>query len=680
MALIVAFTVAAPALDATAAANSFSDDDQSVHETSIEYIAAEGITNGCNPPTNDRYCPERTVTRAEMAAFLSRSTKVPRRAKQTFNDVANSVFATEIAKIAAAGITSGCNPPANDLYCPDDPVTRGQMAAFLARAFDLASTDTEYFNDDDSSIFEGDINAVAEAGITVGCGTGTFCPNSPVTRGQMASFLHRAMTGGGEKPPPLPPPGTNPPGTNPPGGTVPPPPPPGEPGTLPAPGAAKPAGAVSVTTSQSLASVVASHPAGTTFYLEKGVHRMTYVRPKDRNTFVGAPGAILSGARQLTSFTQSGGVWAASGQTQQNEQKGTCIDGYSGCVYPEALFIDGQEIWQVTSLSAVKSGTWYFDYGKNIIYIGDNPAGRLVETSVTPVAFDGSAVGVTIRDLTIEKYATPAQMGAIHGQTDRNGPYGNDWLIEGNEIRYNASSGVALGHNMLVRDNFIHHNGRTGIGSGLAQNATVDGNEISYNCGGTGFLCSGWGGGGIKLAGANGTVMRSNYVHHNFGKGMHVDVQATNSTFDANTVVNNDGTGIFVEVSTGALVRNNVVKDNGFRRPDARGAGITISSSQDVTVTGNQVINNALGIVANLHDREPGMDNLTVTNNVIVSPDGHSGVRNKTNSLSELNGMSLTWDYNTYDLGSGKQFVYGEQSLTTAGWLALNLDKHSTFR
>ena len=54
-----------------------------------------------------------------------------------FVDVAGSVFAGDIEKVAAAGVTRGCNPPVNDRYCPDGFVTRGQMAAFLSRALDL---------------------------------------------------------------------------------------------------------------------------------------------------------------------------------------------------------------------------------------------------------------------------------------------------------------------------------------------------------------------------------------------------------------------------------------------------------------------------------------------------------------------------------------------------------------
>jgi hypothetical protein len=67
------------------------------------------------------------------------------------------------------------------------------MAAFLARALSLPPAGRDHFADDDGSTFEGDINRLAEAGITTGCGDGRFCPDRPVDRGQMAAFLRRAI-------------------------------------------------------------------------------------------------------------------------------------------------------------------------------------------------------------------------------------------------------------------------------------------------------------------------------------------------------------------------------------------------------------------------------------------------------------------------------------------------------
>ncbi len=114
----------------------FGDDDGSVHEASIEAIADVGITLGCNPPVNDLYCPNSSVTREQMATFLVRALSLAP-ASGSFTDTAGSVHEANIGALAAAGITLGCNPPANDLYCPDKSVTRAQMATFLTRALNL---------------------------------------------------------------------------------------------------------------------------------------------------------------------------------------------------------------------------------------------------------------------------------------------------------------------------------------------------------------------------------------------------------------------------------------------------------------------------------------------------------------------------------------------------------------
>lgn len=174
----------------------FLDDDGNVHEGSIEAIAAVGITVGCNPPANDRYCPADSVTRGQMAAFLVRSLGLGSVNDDYFSDDDDSVFEDDINRLAAAGITRGCNPPTNDQFCPDRRVTRGQMAAFLVRGYGYTDDGGgDRFGDDDGSQFEGDIDRLATAGITLGCNPPAntqYCPDDPVRRDQMASFLARA--------------------------------------------------------------------------------------------------------------------------------------------------------------------------------------------------------------------------------------------------------------------------------------------------------------------------------------------------------------------------------------------------------------------------------------------------------------------------------------------------------
>jgi hypothetical protein len=168
-------------------------------EADIEWMGSTGITKGCNPPTNTNYCPNATVTRGQMAAFLKRALGLPDAPSTDFVDDDDSIFEADIEKLAAAGITKGCNPPVNDRFCPNEFVTRGQMAAFLKRALGLPDAPSTDFVDDDDSIFEADIEKLAAAGITKGCNppvNDRFCPDAFVTRGQMAAFLNRSPIDG----------------------------------------------------------------------------------------------------------------------------------------------------------------------------------------------------------------------------------------------------------------------------------------------------------------------------------------------------------------------------------------------------------------------------------------------------------------------------------------------------
>jgi hypothetical protein len=163
----------------------------------IEWLADKGVTKGCNPPTNSRFCPDKTVTRGQMAAFVARVLTLPAANKDYFGDDNDSVFENDINRVAAAGITKGCNPPKNDRFCPDSKLNRGQMAAFLVRARGYTNDGGgDRFIDDDGLVFERDIDRLATAGVTKGCNppaNNRFCPNDPVTRAQMAAFLRRAF-------------------------------------------------------------------------------------------------------------------------------------------------------------------------------------------------------------------------------------------------------------------------------------------------------------------------------------------------------------------------------------------------------------------------------------------------------------------------------------------------------
>lgn len=155
----------------------------------------KAITQGC---ATDRYCPADTVTRGQMAAFLLRALAgdtfaFP--AGQRFTDVPPShPFFRFIQMMSVLGITSGCG---NDRYCPDDPVTRGQMAVFVLRALagnTFPFPETAAFTDvDQNHPFFRYVQGMLQRGITAGVGNNQYGVDQPVTREQMAAFLMRAF-------------------------------------------------------------------------------------------------------------------------------------------------------------------------------------------------------------------------------------------------------------------------------------------------------------------------------------------------------------------------------------------------------------------------------------------------------------------------------------------------------
>ena len=178
----------------------FADDDGNVHEANIEVIAGLRITLGCNPPGNDRYCPGAQVTRAQMMVFLARALGQagnPEAAVSRFSDVPpNAWYLPSLERLAELGIA---RPSENGTFRPDEPLTRRDMAVFLTRAFpriwEVARPKGVFSDIPPDDPHAGAIEGIRLAGVTSGCGTAplSFCPDEPVRRDQMASFLVRAL-------------------------------------------------------------------------------------------------------------------------------------------------------------------------------------------------------------------------------------------------------------------------------------------------------------------------------------------------------------------------------------------------------------------------------------------------------------------------------------------------------
>ena len=177
----------APTTQQTSFSPPFRDDDGLPYEKDIVALASAGVTTGC---ASDRYCPFGYVSRAEMASFLQRALGLSTPTVDFFWDDTFSGHQSAINALAFNSISTGCG---SGRYCPSTTVSRGEMATFLVRALGLPSTSRDYFWDDNGSAHEASINAIAAAGISTGCGTGAFCPWGGLTRGEMATFMVRGF-------------------------------------------------------------------------------------------------------------------------------------------------------------------------------------------------------------------------------------------------------------------------------------------------------------------------------------------------------------------------------------------------------------------------------------------------------------------------------------------------------
>jgi hypothetical protein len=394
-------------------------------------------------------------------------------------------------------------------------------------------------------------------------------------------------------------------------------------------GSILPSGAILIGTSDDAAAVVAEHPAGSTFVFESGIHRNVSIKPRGGDVFLGNPGAVLRGSHVLTGFAPTAGFWSVGGQTSELFATGTCEiydDGsrYDACKYPEQLFVDGEPWWQVSSISQLGPGRWYFDYGADRVYIGANPSGRLVELATTAQAFKSSASGVTVSGLVIEQYANRTQTGAVDGSS------ATDWVVSDNVIRLNHGYGVKSGTRIQILNNVITYNGQLGLGGG-GYDVLVAGNEIAYNH--TGGFFDGWEAGAMKFSNTTRLVFRDNWVHHNNGRGIWTDINNDDVLILNNLVEWNYAAGIAHEISHSAEIRGNTSRYNGLGFSIwLWGAQILVQNSSDVLVIDNDVTVAAEGgdgiTVVNQNRGEWVAERVTVTGNRIthLSAIGQDGV------------------------------------------------------
>jgi Right handed beta helix region len=433
---------------------------------------------------------------------------------------------------------------------------------------------------------------------------------------------------------------------------------------------------------QAIQPIVDANPAGSTYRLEPGVHRTsTPIVLKAGDVMVGADDeTVLNGARRLTTWTPDGPRWYTTGQTQ-----GTGTDGHGGCQadYPRCnlvqdLFVDGEPLRHVPARDAVQPGMYYFDYAADRIYIGESPMGRTIETAITPYAFTGDAPDVTIANLTIQMFANPAQTGAIMG--------GAGWTIQDVTVTCCHGGGIEIRDGRRIVGCKVTYNGQIGV-RGMGAHYLVDNTEIAYNnrC----HYSAGWEAGGTKFASSRVFLLRENWVHHNIGPGLWLDIDNDEYSIVGNTVEDNYSTdqscssGIFLEISYSGIVRDNFVRRNGAGFSAwLWGAGILVAASggRGLEIFDNVITDNAHGIALIQQSRGSGalgeylVQNVHVHDNYIRTA-GSQGAVQDAGSNAIFTSRHNWFDRNVYErVDAG--FTWNNAFGSFAQWQAAGQDLH----
>jgi Right handed beta helix region len=475
-----------------------------------------------------------------------------------------------------------------------------------------------------------------------------------------------------------------------------------------------PCSGIAIGPRDSLQAAIDAHPQGTTFCLEAGMHRLAQAVPKDYQRFIGeGAGTTLSGARVLRADDAKRGddgryYW--KNQTQESKPHGTLLGpGYSeesnlGDLLNEELFVTPSEdpadppirYQRVVSLSELGPERWFFDYGRDRIYVTDDPARLgLIETSVLPAAIasppEAPVRGVVIEDLVVEKYASVAQQAAVGGTR------AFDWTIRSITVRYNHGAGVELGPGTLMENCKIHHMGQEGLlggGNATTRPTVLRNTEVAYNK--TLSFDADWDAGGAKFTRAfgRGMLVENSWFHHNRGAGLWFDIDNYDVVIRSNRFEANDRWGVHYEVSRQAEIYWNEVFDTTDGPEDFlfNGTGIFVTNSAEVDVYENLVYDNKNGILVK-EDRQatrwaqdsfreglPHVERVSVHDNDLRMLRGFTGMRlERGDARGYWRPSHIRFAGNTYRLGGEGRFLGpGNDVYTVDEWRDLGNDRTGT--
>ncbi len=329
----------------------------------------------------------------------------------------------------------------------------------------------------------------------------------------------------------------------------------------------------------SLQRAVNAAPNGATIQLAPGTyHEAVQVYRKEVH-IVGEEGVVLDGAAPLDGWTADSDDYSVAWTPFERVGAPFVVDAKPEAGWPEQVFVDGEELTEVTSRDAVADDSFFVDTDARKLIIGVDPASHNVEVSQLGYGlYLNKADKSSVSDITVKRYATPrSNMAAIRA-------YSNNVTLTGLTVEDNSHIGIsAIGHDVTVSSSTIQRSGYIGVHGHRAdrlvveKNAIVDNNFDGYN--------SYHAAAGMKVTTSLNIRVDSNVVTGNDSPGLWTDLQVRDSDFINNVVTDNGRSGIEIELSLGIVVAGNTVTHNQQR-------GVWILESSDADVWNNVIVEN----------------------------------------------------------------------------------------
>lgn len=341
---------------------------------------------------------------------------------------------------------------------------------------------------------------------------------------------------------------------------------------------------------------------GDTVIVHAGVYR-EYVQPGRSGepgrpiTYSAAPGerVVITGADVVTGWVKvKEGIWRKEPwkyrfRTHPNNERHRLV---GRC---EQVIVDGQLLKQVEQSDDLEPGCFCANVEDQVLYVEladqSNPNDHHVESSVRAVCFGmrsnrDTRDHIRLRGITVRYAANTAQNGALFAN-------GGHWEIEDCEAEWTNGTGVVFqGNHMSLRRVKSHHHGQQGA-RGYGRDFLLE--DVLLNHNNLKGYDTDWEAGAIKITHGRDGIVRRCRAEFNRGNAFWFDIDVRDVLIENCTARENDGHGVFIEISGGFQVRNNLCERNGRDGKWGRG-GISVGESDHCTIEDNTCRYNPSGI------------------------------------------------------------------------------------